>query len=477
MTLPLYYQSATELLRRFKDRTLSPVELMQATIDRAGSVEPAVNALSYTFYEEALEKARRAEQAWRKGGARPLEGLPVAVKDEAAVEGQITSNGSLIWKDNVMPFTEAMVQRLIDAGAIVHARSAVPEFSVNYAVWSKLHGVTHNPWSPEYFTGGSSGGSGAALASGTATLATGSDLAGSIRMPASNCGVVGFKPPYARVPKAPGTNLETYGSSGPMTRTVDDCILMQNVIAGPHPMDIASIAPKLTLPTDYENIEGMRIAYSPDLGYCEVEPDVARNTERALDVLKDAGAVVEEVVIPWTTDAERHYQNHLCGVGIRTLRSFVPEGSEHLLTDYVRWWFEQSESVTLDDEVAAVAYRVYMTTSIGEVFSKHDALVCPTMSSVRIPVDYDFSHHDHIEINGRKTHCLWGATMTYPFNVLNQCPVLNVPTGLAGNNVPTGMQIVAPGYRDEVAFRVGKAYEAAAGRFIDAANQPAFGSG
>ena len=472
MTDTIYLRPATELIEQFKSRSLSPVELMQAVIDRAETVEPVVNAFSYAFFEEALEKARASESAYRNGTARPLEGIPVAIKDENAVEGQVTSNGSLIWENNVMSFTEPLVQRLLDAGAIIHARSAAPEFSVHYAVWSKIHGITRNPWSLNYFPGGSSGGAGAALACGTTVLANGSDLAGSTRMPASMNGVVGFKPPYGRVPHRPGANLETSWSPGPMGRSVDDCILMQNVMAGPHPADWAAIGPKLTLPSDYDGIEGMRIAYSPDLGYFEVEPDIVRNAERALDVFRDLGAIVEEVDVPWDLECERQYHNYICGVGIRMIRTLVPEGAEDLLTSYVRWFFEQADEVTMDDQPAVVQYRIHMATTLGEIFAKHDALVCPTMASVRVPADYDYSQPEHMLINGKERHPLWGATMTYPFNSINQIPVLNLPTGLADNKAPTGLQIVVPAYQDPRAFQIGKAYESALGPFVNDGNAP-----
>jgi len=198
----LHYLSATEALRLFRSRELSPVELLDAVIARAEAVEPVVNALCHTFSDEARAAAREAEARYAGRGEPPraLEGIPLAIKEEEAIAGQPWTQGSLLYKDLVADYTSAFGQRMLDSGAIVHARSTAPEFSCAGFTHSKLHGVTRNPWNPGFGVGGSSGGSGAALAAGTTTLASGSDIGGSIRIPASFNGVVGFKPPYGRVP-------------------------------------------------------------------------------------------------------------------------------------------------------------------------------------------------------------------------------------------------------------------------------------
>lgn len=195
MSADLCYLSATRALEMFRTKALSPVELLDAQIKRTEAVNPAVNAVVMNYFDEAKEQARKAEQAYMNGGARILEGLTLAVKDEHNIAGKITTNGSLLLQSNVATYTDPICERTIEAGAIVHARTSTPEFSAHYATWSKLWGATRNPWNLKYHVGGSSGGSGAALASGMTTLATGSDIAGSIRMPAAQNGIVGFKPP------------------------------------------------------------------------------------------------------------------------------------------------------------------------------------------------------------------------------------------------------------------------------------------
>ena len=301
MSSDLAYLSATEALALFRTRELSPVELLDAVLERAAVVEPQVNAIVLSLAEAARAQAEHAERAYRPGGRapRPLEGLPVAVKEEAWIAGQPCRLGSRAMSAEPVPSTAVFAQRIIDAGGIVHARTSTPEFSAAPITWSKLWGATRNPWNLDYSPGGSSGGSAAALAAGTTTLATGSDIGGSLRIPASFSGVVGYKPPYGRVPEDSVYNLDHYCHEGPMARTVADCALLQNVIAGPHPSDVASLRPKLEIPTELAPIAGMRVAVSFDLGCYDVEPEVVRATEAAVERLRDAGARVEEVALPW----------------------------------------------------------------------------------------------------------------------------------------------------------------------------------
>lgn len=209
--LDLCYMPAHEALAQFKAKTLSPVELMEATIRRAESLAGSVNALTFTHFDEAMDRARKAEAKYAKGARTgALEGLPIGIKDESEIKGKPTSSGSLILKDNIGEQTSTNNARIMRAGGIVHARTATPEFSCAGTCWSRLWGVTRNPWNTDFTPGGSSGGAAASLASGTSSIATGSDIGGSIRIPASACGVVGYKPPYGRNPDDPPFNLDFF---------------------------------------------------------------------------------------------------------------------------------------------------------------------------------------------------------------------------------------------------------------------------
>jgi aspartyl-tRNA(Asn)/glutamyl-tRNA(Gln) amidotransferase subunit A len=455
----LCYLSAADALRLFRTRELSPVQLAEAVIARAEAVEPTVNAFAETFYEHAVAQARVAEARYAGSGDAPgpLEGLLVAVKEEAPIAGQRNTLGSLPLRDVVADETAVFVARIIDAGGIVHARTTTPEFSCAPVTWTKLWGVTRNPWHTAYSPGGSSGGSAAALAAGTATLATGSDIGGSIRIPASFCGVVGFKPPYGRVPEVEVFNLDHYCHEGPMARTVADCALLENVIAGPDPSDVASLRPKLEIPSELDSVQGMRIALCPDLGCYAVDVDVAANTQAAAGRLRDAGATVTEVSLPWQLDmiqeAARIHFGMIFGPSIREL--YERNGAE--LTSYARHFAAEAAEVAKDDFLVGLELESRIYAPLGALLAEFDALICPTFAIPALPAEYDVT--DEIAVNGRPTANWMDVMMTLPFNIASRCPVVSVPSGLSRDGVPTGLSIVGKTYDDVTAFRVAAAHE------------------
>ncbi len=468
----LHYLSAAEAIALFRARKLSPVELVGAVIERAEKVEPRINAFTDKHFDRALEQAKRAEARYAKPGGRvrPLEGIPLAVKDEAAIEGERTTRGSLILKDHVDATTSPIIERLLRAGAIVHARSTAPEFACAIVTHSRLWGVTRNPWNLQYTPGGSSGGSAASLAAGTTTLATGSDIAGSIRIPASCCGVVGFKPPYGRVPEEPPYNLDDYCHEGPLARTVADCALMENTIAGPHPKDISTLRPKLRIPSVLRDVAGWRIAYSIDLGYCEVDPDVVRNTEAALEVFRDLGCVVEEVELAWTPatlPAALSHLGHLFGNLIA--REYAPH--LHLMTSYARTFAEFGRTTTAEGFLDAMRVAGEMYETLAPVLERYDVLICPTTAVAVVAADPDPAAGE-LHVNGVRVDPTLGWVMTYPFNMMSRCPVISVPSGRARSGVPTGIQIVGRTYDDVRVFRAAAAYERALGGFDAPAHRP-----
>ena len=470
--LDLCYMSAHEALARFRNRSLSPVELTQALIARAEAVKDPVNAFTFTHFDEALDLARKAEAKYARGRRpRALEGLPLGIKDENNIKGKPTSSGSLILRDNVAETTSVNNQRILRAGGIVLARTATPEFSAAGICWSRLWGVTRNPWNPAFTPGGSSGGSAAALASGMVPLAMGSDIGGSIRIPASACGVVGFKPPYGRNTDDPPFNLDFFCHTGPLARTVRDAALLQNVVSGPHPSDIASLRPKLTLPLDYPGIKGWKIAYSPDLGMFEVDPEVRRNTEASLQVFRDLGASVTEVRIPWGPEVMEACLAYLVHIFGGYIAGLLDDHADEM-TSYVRQFAEMGRASTARDYVQALEVIAAAYEPVGRIMDKHDLLVCPTLAIPAPPAEFDSSAQKMV-INGREVNPFLGWAMTVPFNMLSRMPVLSVPSGRAASGVPTGTQIVGRSYRDRDVFQAGMAYEAALGGwFSDRARRP-----
>jgi aspartyl-tRNA(Asn)/glutamyl-tRNA(Gln) amidotransferase subunit A len=458
----LAYLSATEALARFRDRSLSPVELTQALIDRATAVEPTVNALCFTFYESALEQARAAEDRYMGRGEapRPLEGICVGIKDEVPIAGQPCTMGSLLHRDDVADVTDPMAERILAAGGIAHARTTTPEFSTAGFTHTRLWGVTRNPWNPEFGVGGSSGGTGASLASGTSTLATGSDIGGSIRTPAAWNGVVGFKAPYGRVPQLPPFNMDHYCHNGPLARTIADCALFQNVIAGPHPGDAAAIAPRYELPPAFEGIAGMRIALCVQPDDWPVDDDVAAAIREAAATLVACGATVEEVAMPGfgpartMAIADAHY-----GSIVGPSMAAAMEHRDQLCA-YTIAVYEESAGVTATQMYDGLIGETALHAALERIHATYDVLLWPTCSSRGLIAGDDYVGYG-LDIGGVTVPHYYWSCMTIPFNICSRNPVLVVPAGFASNGVPVGMQIVGRRYDDVTPFRVGAALEEA----------------
>ncbi|HEY4097565.1 MAG TPA: amidase [Baekduia sp.] len=474
MSTDLHYLPATEALARFRDRSLSPVELLDVVIARAEAVDPVVNALVHHRYDEAREQAVEAEARYGGHGPAPraLEGIPLAIKEEEAVAGQPWTQGSLLYKDLLADHSSAFAQRMLDAGAIVHARTTAPEFSCAGFTQSRLHGITRNPWNPDYAVGGSSGGAGAALAAGTTTLASGSDIGGSIRLPASFNGVVGFKPPYGRVPVEAPFNLDTYCHCGPLARTVADTALFENVVAGPDPSDHTSLRPKLVLPEQFAPIAGMRIALSVDLGGWPVDPEVRANTLAAAAALREAGAIVDEVDL--TVPREQVLRAAAIHFDLAFGAWIGGETAAHPLqtTGYAREFAARmAQRAKGGTFLEGLELEAAINRPVAAVLEEYDALLVPTVGTRGLLADDDYVDHG-LTVDGTELEFYFEACFTPVFNILSRCPVLNVPTGFADNGVPTGLQIVGRTYDDLTTFRVGAALEAVRPWFDTAARRP-----
>lgn len=459
----LCYLSATEALAAFKSRKLSPVELMGALIARAEAVEPKINAFPMKHFERAMSEAKKAEARYMKtdGRVRPLEGIACAIKDETTIKGWRSTFGSLVFKDNVDSYTAPPAERIIKAGAIIHARSAAPEFSCAPYTHSRLWGVTRTPWNLDYSCGGSSGGAGASLAAGSTTLANGSDIGGSIRIPSSMCGVAGFKPPYGRNPDSGPFNLDHYNHAGPMARTVADCALFQNVLSGPHPQDIVSIRPKLRIPTMLEgDLKGWRIAYSRDLGGYDIDPDVARNTAAAADIFRSLGATVDEVDIGWVhEDIVKASTAHFATIFGPWIAKVAAEHRDKL-TSYANAFANTIHGVTSEHYLQSLEIEGQMYAKLGKLLQRYRLLLCPTLPVPSVKAGEDLVDAPLV-INGKPQPTIEHWLMTICFNMMSRCPVMSVPSGLASTGVPTGLSIVGRTYDDVSVFRAAAAFERA----------------
>jgi amidase len=462
MNEPLHYLSATAALQKFRDRELSPVELMQAVIDRSEEWEPRINAFSHCYFDEALQQARESEARYARGEPRgALDGIPVGMKDEIGVAGQPVTEGSLIYKDRIADEDAVLVSRLRDAGAIFHARTTCPEFCSLFNTQSRLFGVSRNPWNLDITPGGSSGGSGAALAAGTAVLATGSDIGGSIRFPASVCGVVGFKPPYGRVPETyEPFNMESYCANGPMARTVADTALMQNVMSGAHFADAASNLPKVEIPLSYErDLRGTRIAYTLNFDYMDIDDDISRKTLEAVERLRNLGAEVEEVQMNFPTGIEQAYYGHMDPMFFASL-AVSAENHAELMCDYNLKMADDAHS-RLGDTSAfydSACIESQMYARFGALMEKFDVLVCPTVLTNRLSADFSPATGDYV-VDGKTQELDLSISTCHIFNMMGRCPVISVPSGIGENGVPTGLQIASRAYNDVEVFRIAAAFE------------------
>ncbi len=473
-TTDLCYLTATEALAAFRGGSLTPSALVDALIARIGEVNPAVNALADTYFDEAREQARAADAAYAEGRAEgALLGVPVLVKDAQRVKGKRTTHGSLLYMDaEPDAMSDPMVERLQAAGAIILARTTTPEFCISGVCRSLAWGNTVNPFNTGFGTGGSSGGSGAALAAGFAPIATGTDIGGSIRIPASCCGVVGFKPPHGRNPDGPPANFDRYNHCGPLARSIADLALVQDVVSGAHPRDHDSLRERVVLPREAGRLDGVRIAFSMDLGHRPVDAEVRRNTLAALERFRVLGAEVRDVDLPWTwacDTAATHWYNTM-----HFLRQAAWAAAAHAdrLNDYTLAAARGVAATTMDDVSRSWEMQHAMYQDFGAVMEEHDLFVCPTLSVPAVPADHDPTAPG-FEIDGVEVDAEYGWVLTHHFNMLHNCPVMAVPSGFAATGVPTGIQIVGRTFDDPAVFRAALAFEQdAGGWFRDRAGRP-----
>lgn len=454
----LCYMSAHEALERFRNLSLSPVELLEAIIERANLISHTVNPFADCYFEEARDRAKKSEAIYAKRTAdiAPLEGIPLAVKDLCEIAGKRTTAGSLIYADNICEQTSPHVQRLTDAGANVFARTTVPEFAWLFTTQSRMWGVTHNPWKMGISPGGSSGGSAAALSAGAATIATGSDSTGSIRQPASQCGVVGYQPPYGRIPNIGASSFNGYAKSGPMTRTVNDCALMANVMSGPDFRDHNSLTEIVQIELDDQNLAGMKIAFSMNLGCYEISEDVQRETSEAIQALRQAGALVEEVSVTWARELIDLALGNQEVLFAAFLNETVAKHSD-IVSDYVPQLVKTANSYPTEiyHQSILTAGKIWLE-HLGPLFQNYDAFISPTTAYTDIPATG--WQKDTVNVNGKK-YTDTDTTMAVLWNMYNRCPVMGLPSGRASTGVPTGIQVVGRPNDDQTVFRIAKAFE------------------
>lgn len=447
---------ASELAARYRDRSLSPVEVVDAVLRHIERQEPALNAMARTTVDVARARALQAEAAFRRGDARKLEGVPVTIKDLQQTKGILTEMGSRMFEGHVPDVDAPCVTRLREAGCIMLGKTTASEFGWKGVSQSPLTGITHNPWGHGLSAGGSSAGAGAGAAAGYGPLHQGGDGAGSVRIPAHMCGVFGMKATHGRVPNWPMSNNDLATHIGPITRTVTDAALMLEAMAGPHPWDYTSLeAP----PMDYvaglaASLRGRRVAFSPDLGHARVDTDVASLVADAVGAFREMGCEVEQMTPSWGKVGLRLFDFFWPTVFSGRLR-FLPEWEDRLDPAFVAM-IKTTADIKVSTFMAMREQRFAYCQSIHEFFADWDFLVTPAASTVAFPADrLQPAHWPEHPWDG-----LAWAQFSYPFNWAGN-PAVSVPCGFTPGGLPVGLQIVGRRFDDLGVLQASFAFEQA----------------
>jgi Asp-tRNA(Asn)/Glu-tRNA(Gln) amidotransferase A subunit family amidase len=454
----LWFKPAYELAAAIRARQLSPLELMEACLQRIEQVNPIVNAFIAMRPEEALAEALAAAEriaGGEEGGL--LAGLPFGVKELEDAAGFPSTHASVPFKDNWPERDSVQVERLKKAGGILLGKTNSPEFGYTAFTKNLLFGITRNPWNPERTPGGSSGGTSAAIASGMVPLATGSDGGGSIRIPACYTGCFGLKPTFGRVAKGPFRMLNWSDTScyGPITRTVRDGAMYMDAVVGHHPADPDSLPhPGISYVETLEQLpRNLRIAWSPTLGYARLQSDVQREVEQAVRVFEKLGHNIEELEggfpdpgLEWVRVA-----------GAETYAEIYDQIDGHR-EEFGRAFLRGTEAVrnlTPEKYGAAQRTRAELVNYLWHLFERYDLLMTPTL-----PTDaFDARGRWPTQIDGeRVTNPMHIIAFTYPFN-LSRHPAATVRAGLTDAGLPCGLQIVGPYHREELVLQASYAYE------------------
>jgi Asp-tRNA(Asn)/Glu-tRNA(Gln) amidotransferase A subunit family amidase len=443
-------------------REISPVELVEASLEAIARGNPVLNAFTVVLADEARVQAQQAEAAVNRGEQAPLLGVPITIKDHIWMRGVRATNGSLAYKDFVPDVDCEAVARLREAGAIIVGKTNNPEFCYRGTTDNLVFGLTRNPWNIQRTPGGSSGGAGASVAAGMAPIALGTDGGGSVRIPASFCGVVGHKPSFGLVPKEPGfKGWKTLSVDGPITRTVRDAALALSIMAGP------AVADDMTYPvpaqdyvaaaTQQRDLTALRVAYSVDMGFAAVDPDVRNAFDGALETLSHLGCRLVETH-PSTGNPMAMWNL------FATCEGYASEGP---LLDQ---WESQMSPGTADliragrdlagwEYVDALHARGAFTRVWSQFFTEYDVLVSPCMQLTAFDVDIlSPSSIDGLPVDPFFDD--W-CSLVLPANLTGQ-PAISIPMGFGSDGLPVGLQVMGRRFDDATVLALAAAYEQAA---------------
>jgi aspartyl-tRNA(Asn)/glutamyl-tRNA(Gln) amidotransferase subunit A len=450
--------TAAELLAAYRTGDLSPVTATQAVLDRIVRLDPEVNAFCLLDADAALDAARASEKRWQRGEPQGrLDGVPVSVKDLFLTRALPTLRGShSIDPAGPWDVDAPVVARVLAHGGVVVGKTTTPELGWKGVTDNPLTGVTGNPWDPSRTSGGSSGGSAAAVALGMAPLSLGTDGGGSVRIPAGFSGISTIKPTYGRAPLYPASPFGTLAHAGPMTRTAADAALLLDVMCGADPRDPWALAPPAsTVERLGDPMAGLRIAVSPALGYAQVDPGVAAAFAAAAEVFAALGARVEEAE-PGFADPVAAFETLWFAGAAKSIENVTPEQRARMDPGLVEV-AEQGARTSALEYLGAMAVRNELGILMGEFHSRYDLLLTPTLpipafeKGVEVPASWP-----------RERWTSW-TPFTYPFNMTQQ-PAASVPCGFVpgpGGQLPVGLQIVGPRHADGAVLAAAHAYQQA----------------
>ncbi|NEW54567.1 amidase [Nocardia cyriacigeorgica] len=443
--------SAVELVSAYTAGALSPVEATESILAAISERDNTVNSYCLVDPDRALVQAKESEARWQAGHARGLlDGVPISIKDVFLTEGWPTRRGSTsIDPAGPWPVDSPVAARVREDGMVLLGKTTTPEIAWKAVTDSRLTGITRNPVDPALTAGGSSGGSAAAVAAGFGPVSVGTDGGGSVRIPAAFCGIVGFKPTHGRIPLYPASPFGPLAHAGPMARTVEDAALLMDILSLPDPRDPTALAPTLTTFRSQmqRDVRGISVAWSPTLGFAEVDPEVAAIVERAVTRLGDA----ELRVVPADPRFEdpREAFELLWAVGAAAMLASFPPGAREQVDPGLRQVWERGESVSGVDYLAAREIAAGIGIAMGLFHTAYDVLITPTMPIAAFPAG-----HDVPPDSGLTSWPQW-TPFTYPFN-LSQQPAISIPVGTTAAGLPVGMQIVGPRHSDDLVLAVAR---------------------
>jgi amidase len=435
----LIRSTACAIVDQLNSGEVTPLDLLDALENRIAEIDGKTNALPILCFDRARTQAKALMQ--KPAGERGLlAGMPVPIKDLTNVAGVLTTQGSPIYKDTVPTSSDIVVEQIEASGGVVYAKSNTPEFGAGAHTFNEVFGATRNPWNTSRSASGSSGGAAVALATGMAWLAHGTDMGGSLRNPASFCGIVGLRPSIGRVPHSPAFKIDrNLTVHGPMARNVEDIALLLDAMSGEHPADPLSLP---RLPTSFLSAarsgkRPRRVAYSPDLGITPVDPEVAAITRKAASRFAEAGVIVEEAH-PDLREAHECF-HVLRAFDFAISKAALLRSKREYLKPEVIWNIEEGLKLSVEKIERAEAQRVAMAARTLEFFKTYDLLLTPATIVAPFPIENRYV----AECAGKKfdNYVEW-LGIVYAIT-LACCPALSLPCGFTASGLPVGLQMVA----------------------------------